>query len=494
MLMSISISSLPRLMTVDLADFLQKYAATRPWIVMIRVIPAIILVGLAVALSLPSSTRSAQSAEGYRTMFRRGVSEGDIAKAEFGYAKLQANGQLTTEDRFDHALLYAATDPDRTLRLVHEIIVNSDTVFVPACLWWGARLLPQTSHDSQTSSEFQQLLARVLEKEPGSVEGHTMMVQFHLQRGEVDQAIVHLREIASKDAWLQAQLGMLLKAKGQREEAQHELAAAERKLSSAFSQQRITVEGQQRLATVYVYQERFADAVKMLTEGVEREGSPQLRSALADVYVAWANQDLAKTPIPWADCMGRLQKAIEYAPENVGALERIAELAIYSNIPEAKEALNAILAKGEAPGAVHLVLGTQALVEGKLQQAQMHLEQAYAHTSKAPRLLNNLAWLLAHKEQPELERALTLIDEAVRLEPQNASIHDTRGQILILLKRWKEAVTELELALKGMPNNGQIHSALAKAYSELGASALAEEHRKLAEQAADAAGSPEKPQ
>ena len=45
----------------------------------------------------------------------------------------------------------------------------------------------------------------------------------------------------------------------------------------------------------------------------------------------------------------------------------------------------------------------------------MHLEQARQRNARIPEVLNNLAWGLAQKDEPDLERALQLAEAAQRL-------------------------------------------------------------------------------
>ena len=56
----------------------------------------------------------------------------------------------------------------------------------------------------------------------------------------------------------------------------------------------------------------------------------------------------------------------------------------------------------------------------------------------------------------------------------------TRGQILLRLERYQEAVNDLEYALNGMPDVPTIHQSLSKAYDALGNRQLAAFHQRNA--------------
>jgi predicted Zn-dependent protease len=88
---------------------------------------------------------------------------------------------------------------------------------------------------------------------------------------------------------------------------------------------------------------------------------------------------------------------------------------------------------------------------------------------------------LAFKDPPELEQAFTLIEPVVKLLPSDARVLDTRGNILVKLKRYQEGVNDLEKALRTQKDDPQTHAALAEAYDALNIPDLAERHRREAE-------------
>jgi predicted Zn-dependent protease len=93
---------------------------------------------------------------------------------------------------------------------------------------------------------------------------------------------------------------------------------------------------------------------------------------------------------------------------------------------------------------------------------------------------NNMATLLTLSTPPELDRALAIIQSVVTNTPANPEFRDTRGQILLKLGRYQEAITDLEFALPSLKPAANTHKALAEAYQALGLSELAQEHLRLA--------------
>jgi predicted Zn-dependent protease len=93
---------------------------------------------------------------------------------------------------------------------------------------------------------------------------------------------------------------------------------------------------------------------------------------------------------------------------------------------------------------------------------------------------NNLAWLLAAGEKPDLPRALTIINQVLERWPGEPLYRETRGEILVKLQRWKDALPDLQGATVVKPDDAKLHKMLAETYEHLDAPGLAAEHRRRA--------------
>jgi Flp pilus assembly protein TadD len=110
----------------------------------------------------------------------------------------------------------------------------------------------------------------------------------------------------------------------------------------------------------------------------------------------------------------------------------------------------------------------------------MHLELASQLAPKTPLVLNNLAWVLAQREPPELERAFELAQRAKQLSDHPEIAH-TLGTILARSGRYVEAIAEFETVLRLVPERPNVHQQLAVLYEKLENSELAEVYRRRAE-------------
>jgi len=179
-----------------------------------------------------------------------------------------------------------------------------------------------------------------------------------------------------------------------------------------------------------------------------------------------------------------LNAALAHGPNNARALTLLADLATrdWEGAGEALEKLEQALAQGTAPGAVHIILGTRALQRNDYEAAWLHLELAYKANPQIAVVLNNLAWTIANRADPDLERALQLAKAARKLS-NHPEITDTIGNILARMGKEREAVVELEAAVRSFPQRAELHATLAELYDKLGDPRLAKVHRQLAEQA-----------
>lgn len=75
---------------------------------------------------------------------------------------------------------------------------------------------------------------------------------------------------------------------------------------------------------------------------------------------------------------------------------------------------------------------------------------------------NNQAYVLSKASPKEFERALVLIDRAIILEPKESFYRGTRAAVLYQLGRYREALKDLERALRDYPGHKGMVQDLAK--------------------------------
>jgi tetratricopeptide (TPR) repeat protein len=236
-------------------------------------------------------------------------------------------------------------------------------------------------------------------------------------------------------------------------------------------------------AAVLVRLGRLDDARLVLEEGLKTDPDGAWRQLLADLYVNYHDLLSFQSGHSIGELLEPISKALEYDPNFGPALNRLmayVEAKVDGNI-ELRKVLARVVAEGKEPALAHLALGNICWIEQDTTGAVFHFERAISINPKLATVMNNLAWLLAHDDQrPDLNRALGLVDASLSESPDNPDFLDTRGTILMMLDRKKEAVHDLEkaIALK-VSDRASVHGKLATLYAELGLADMAEQNKLL---------------
>jgi tetratricopeptide (TPR) repeat protein len=205
------------------------------------------------------------------------------------------------------------------------------------------------------------------------------------------------------------------------------------------------------------------------------------RSVLIDLSQQMFQVTLA-LPNPDADRLIELfLQAAELADDPKTLQEQITLLyRLQANYPLARRFIDEVVKSPRTPAAILEAAGTIAATVGERDKAILYLKRA---THKDPRnavAWNNYAWLIAQDPHGDLEDALKAVNTALEIRPGEIRFRETRGQVLVRLGRWREAIGDLEFAANGLPQSRDIHLSLAKAYDALGDQQLARVHREHA--------------
>ena len=238
---------------------------------------------------------------------------------------------------------------------------------------------------------------------------------------------------------------------------------------------------------------RFAEAESRINDQIatyaaDPKGGPRrvfLQRINADNYIAWAGSiaDARKSydslpPKTLAVLLDLSTKAYRNHEDNVLALQNLTRLSQTSNVEIASQA-KAVYdpeADVDAPSAVLNQLGNTALLNKNFTDAIRFYERARQKSPKDAAVLNNLAfsYLVAEDGDRNPERALSLINEAIRNLPGNVApverskfLH-TKATALKQLNRLEEALGIFEKALKSRPRHIDTLRSLIECYRGLG--------------------------
>jgi tetratricopeptide (TPR) repeat protein len=343
---------------------------------------------------------------------------------------------------------------------------------------------PTVSEKNRTLAELH--LQNALQTEPEDPTANELLGRIYARTGRLRQAEGHLIKVGDERPEALLLLASVYKGEGNQKSSQARVEQArkifEKRATTNFDDNTSRLQW----ASCLVLLENFREAVNVLRKGVDLSSGENNRTyhkALTEVYVAWADA-LTKDPkSKLGDRLGLLEQGLAHDPSNLALLDRFST-AIKTGGPEgdrAREALKSLLASGKATASVHFALGIDAHEKGKMDEARLHMEQAFRLTPKMPVVANNLAWLMAHSDKPDLPRALEIVNMAIEQSPNEVRFRGTRGHILAKMQRWKEALPDLEAALPAELNSPELHRVLAETYDHLGVPEMAAEHRRLSD-------------
>jgi len=182
--------------------------------------------------------------------------------------------------------------------------------------------------------------------------------------------------------------------------------------------------------------------------------------------------------------LSELQMIMDKLEDPTVVFDRMIKLYNASNQSENRQKIRQVLeeqaAQNPSLAILQFALSVIAILENRTNDAIALLEKTLELDPKLHLAKNNLSWLLSEQSPPQLDRALTLAEEAVAAAPAVPNYRDTLGNVLFLKEDYERAVTELEraLALPGMTpeSRPKVHAKLAESYKQLGNEELAALH------------------
>jgi predicted Zn-dependent protease len=299
-------------------------------------------------------------------------------------------------------------------------------------------------------------------------------------------------ELAAKlnpDHWLSIANIMIARKDGKN--AQHALILARDSFRRKLSEDPLSIPMRIRLIEALVRLQQFDEAEQTIQVGAgfhpDSLEMKQARGALERARLL-SMQESKRSD---SELLDQIMLVMSYPEQEDFAVDRMVYL--YGDMShENRDKIRAILEQKSTANPssplIQLSLSIVALVDQRIDDAQRLLEKTLELDSKAHMAKNNLAWLLAERDPTQLERAIKLSQEAVDAVPTVPNYRDTLGTLLLMNGDTDRAITELERALPGMPQEerGKLCSKLAKAYESLGNKSLAKSYQAQADQLSQA--------
>jgi tetratricopeptide (TPR) repeat protein len=159
-----------------------------------------------------------------------------------------------------------------------------------------------------------------------------------------------------------------------------------------------------------------------------------------------------------------LRKVIAVQPGNLSALAVLANLYVDLNMLDSARARYEELSNGPMAIGAQTMLGLIYQTQNKPREARAVFEKLLAANPDTHVAANNLAWIHSSEPGGNLDTALQLAENAVRLQPGSPDYRDTLGWVYLKKDLTSQAIASFETAVKARPDSPEFHYHLGLAY------------------------------
>ena len=485
----------PSYLVWSLAGFVSGWVQTRRLGFLFLGLPALVVAIFVVSFAFRSQAGiNTETVRRYTEACQFHLQNNRIKEAEFYLSRL--NEYEFPDDRLLVTRAEMATRngrPDLAESCYQKMLTNSDQALDGLAHKQLAMADLQAATDPQgpRAADAIRHLQETIKSSPNDLSSYEMLAKIYLSRGDLNSVVQYLEPVAQQNPGVQIELARYFEKLGRQSKKVDAAKKAEAYFASAVpridsEKDHSSPEWIKKWTTGYLewseslmMQGKLNEAIQVVTPALDQHHSPELRRRLATIYVRKINA-LPTLDNPWPQRWELVSLSRNYDPdasESLVILANIAAHAPHDLRQLAQREIQPYLDTGQAPPAAYYMLGTAAATDNQWETALSLLRKAIEVEPRADIAWNNLARVLYSQPQPDWTEAERSINEAIRLNSAPAQYHETRGQVMVGLQRWAEAVRELELALQGMPPQAKIHQGLAIAYRELGDEDLADHHR-----------------
>ncbi len=321
---------------------------------------------------------------------------------------------------------------------------------------------------------------------------------YYVTVGQPEDAIVPLEKAALVNPRMHFGLASLYAEAGNKQAELRHLRAALDAHKEILKDDPLLMKDRVTLAQVLLRLKRPEEAEELMLTGVKIHNNPEMQRHAAIFYVKQFEMNRKEHPNDYMTQFYFLEKSLRHdlgiqeVYQYLIDLYAIIEYETEDGEEDGEEAkairniLLEILAEGKAPALAHFALSSIAKMDGKDGEAFEHLKQAYKQNPNIAAVQNNLAWMYANQEKPDLPRALELSQSALKYFPNDLIFHDTIAMIFMKQEKYQDAIAEYEFILSKskapLKNKLEIFKNLATCYNKLGLRALANKYAEKAQE------------
>ncbi len=445
-------------------------------------VPSLMAMSLTSIVFLHASTNSKSIDDRYRNAMIRAMATGDFNLAKIlGGRLVSDHRRVDPETRFSYAIALQKTGEMQRFQAVLANLAPNDTPgFGPAHRLRAMSFAEQLKQGSNKSILEQ--LRWHLDNSGVELNADTerLWTAYFVTVGQLEQAIPHLQAAADIDPRNLISLANLYAQTKNSSGENRALRAAEHYFERRLIGDPLSHDDRIQLAISQARLGKPDLAEKTVLRGVVLLNDAQMRRSAADFYVLRYDFSRNETPADVVAQFGYLEKALKHDCNYGEIYERLIQLYESSRSTDeglkVLELLKSMLAAGNSVALTHFALSGIYQALGDQSKAQFHLDQSYSLDPNFPLVTNNLAWMMAHSDPPDLESAHALAEKALAAKPNDPRFRDTMATILMKQGKTQQAIVEFEAILATAPNKTDIHRKLVELYEKLDRHDIAQIH------------------
>lgn len=500
LLWAVDILFLPITITVyTVARFFIDWATSRQARYLLYGMPAL-LVGLTVlgAVAYSAGFSKERLIRRYQNAAAQAEENENFDAAQVYYEKLTNLNPVDPRYRFKVGVVAEQQgDMARAYGIMKSLAPDDQPGYTHAHVWMAAKMFESAAKDAQQRSlikaHAKKHLRLALQADGTNRNAKVMLAAVQVEDGVQREAVSLLKDVAEDEPRVWLQVARLERSMGNDRESLTAADRADRAFTESLRNDRRDLTNWILLNEAIILKRDYQRSLKLLDQAFREHGFHNaLAAQAARSHVLWAQTLFKKGFLndEEADSMiEHLDKALTLQPDYEPALVLLAVVVDSPTFTsEHGEALlQEQLAEGKTPAIVHFMLGSQEAASGNLEKAKYHFETAVRINNRLAPVLNNLAWTvgkIANFEDREenLAAAESYINQAIEIDPQNATFYETRGTILMEQGKYELALNDyLKARAQYGGKSANFHKAVAYCYEKVGNQEQAEANLRIAE-------------
>lgn len=280
---------------------------------------------------------------------------------------------------------------------------------------------------------------KVLAQEEDNAFAHNILGSAYLMKGNNGEGIAELNKALALDPTLRdahVKKGLVAIKQGRGQEAESELAAAVRLKPEAQDTRRI-------LALYYINHQETAKAIEVLKKGLQGGSTDAITYYLmAESYLQQNNINEAKA---------HFIKAKESDPKYDLAYINLASIYfIQGKQEQGFQELRSLLEQSPNNVQALLMLASYLEIYGNENEARKTFLRA-AETGKTEGIISAAQYLF---RTDDMAKALKVLGDGISRSSADLGLYETKGQLLVASKKFKEALTVFEIIERRDPQRG----------------------------------------